>query len=578
MLAGLMMQESRGQQYAKSPTGAIGYFQTTSGYRKDMGMSREDSYDLIKSGTKAIDFLVQSYREFGDWESAIRSYNAGRGGTRQFNRTGRVTGSEARNKEVREYVPKINKWSAWFNSGNGGLGKNQDIAKQNQAFLENEQKNLEKLAKMREQIEVRFMDRYTKQQYEFKKQLEEIDKAEFDENTATGWKQLIKYRFDETQAYHKKSTDLELNGYRLNALEKLKIEKELAQHKTNLSTELSREEKAIHYQAIEDKYAFDVEQYQLAQQKKVDEFEKAFKQTRNSGYMAEYNDVMYQKYLSPHQYNKWQLDRTHESNKSDEEGRYNDVLKSINEKDETGNFAITDFNERSRLLQEAKIIHEEQMYAITALYSEKTRQLEADNLSMTLQGYGSTFGALSGLVKDYAGEQSSAYRAMFAVSKSFALAQVGVKMGEAIGQAWADPSAVTTWQKVANVAKVTIEQGHLINMINAINPKGFATGGYTGNMGVNQIAGVVHGQEYVLNAKATRRIGVNNLERLNNGGGIGGNVNNINVHVTVNSDGSNVQADTQMGKQMGEAMAKIARQVMIQETKQNGHLDRLYRR
>lgn len=287
------------------------------------------------------------------------------------------------------------------------MGKNQDIAKQNQAFLENEQKNLEKLAKMREQIEVRFMDRYTKQQYEFKKQLEEIDKAEFDENTATGWKQLIKYRFDETQAYHKKSTDLELNGYRLNALEKLKIEKELAQHKTNLSTELSREEKAIHYQAIEDKYAFDVEQYQLAQQKKVDEFEKAFKQTRNSGYMAEYNDVMYQKYLSPHQYNKWQLDRTHESNKSDEEGRYNDVLKSINEKDETGNFAITDFNERSRLLQEAKIIHEEQMYAITALYSEKTRQLEADNLSMTLQGYGSTFGALSVLSKTM---QASSHR------------------------------------------------------------------------------------------------------------------------------------------------------------------------
>ncbi|AZQ87983.1 tP901 family phage tail tape measure protein [Moraxella catarrhalis] len=52
----------------------------------------------------------------------------------------------------------------------------------------------------------------------------------------------------------------------------------------------------------------------------------------------------------------------------------------------------------------------------------------------------------------------------------------------------------------------------------------------------------------------------------------------INVHVTVNSDGSNVQADTQMGKTMGEAMAKIARQVVIQESKQNGHLDRLYRR
>lgn len=467
MLAGLMMQESRGEQYAKSPTGAIGYFQTTSGYRKDMGMSRNDSYDLIKSGTKAIDFLAQSYKEFGDWESAIRSYNAGRGGTRQFNRTGQVEGSEARNKEVRGYVPKINKWSAWFNSGNGGLGKDQDVSKQNQAFLENEQKNLEELAKMREQIEVRFMDGYTKQRYELLNQLEEINKAGFDENTATEWKQFLKYRFDETQAYHKKSTDLELNGYRLNTLEKLKIEKELAQQKIILSTELSLEEKAIHYQAIEDKYAFDVEQYQLAQQKKVDEFKKAFEQTRNSGYMAEYNDVMYQKYLSPHEYNKWQLDRTHESNKSDEEGRYNDVLKSINEKDETGNFVIADFNERSRLLQEAKIIHEEQMYAIAALYGEKTRQLEADNLSMTLQGYSSTFGALSGLIKGYAGEQSGIYRAMFAAEKGMALARVLLQSKVALANAWASAPFPANLPIVATTA---IETGVLAGAISAINP------------------------------------------------------------------------------------------------------------
>lgn len=443
---------------------------------------------------------------------------------------------------------------------------------------EPKQKTPEELAKMREQIELRFMDRYTKAKHELEKLLEEIHGAGFDEKRATQLEKLAKYQFDEAQIYHKKSTDFQLNAYRLNAAERLKIEKELAEHKINLDTQLSQQEKAIHYQAIEDKYAFDVQQYQMAQQKKVAEFDKAFEQLKNTGYMAQYNDIMNQKRLSPNEYAQYQLDKTHQDNKNDELARYHDVQKAINDKDETGNFVIDDFNERSRLLQEAKRTHEEQMYAITALYTQKTEQLEEERLSKTLQTYGATFGALAGLIKDHAGEQSKAYRAMFAVSKAYALAQVGVKMGEAIGQAWADPSAVTTWQKVANVAKVTIEQGHLINMINAINPKGFATGGYTGNMGVNQVAGVVHGQEYVLNAKATKRIGVGNLERLNRGDGIGGHVNNINVHVTVNSDGSNVQADTQMGKTMGEAMAKIARQVVIQESKQNGHLDRLYRR
>lgn len=450
--------------------------------------------------------------------------------------------------------------------GSGGKDKNP------------KQKTPEELAKIREQIELRFMDRYTKAKHELKKLLEEIHGAGFDKKRATQLEKLAKYQFDEAQIYHKKSTDFQLNAYRLNAAERLKIEKELAEHKINLDTQLSQQEKAIHYQAIEDKYAFDVQQYQMAQQKKVAEFDKAFEQIKNTGHMAQYDDIMNQKRLSPHKYAQYQLDKTHQSNKDDELARYHDVQKAINDKDETGNFVIDDFNERSRLLQEAKRTHEEQMYAITALYTQKTEQLEEERLSKTLQAYGATFGALAGLIKDHAGEQSKAYRAMFAVSKAYALADVGVKMGKAVADAWADPSATTIWQKLANVAKVSLEQGHVLSMINAISPKGFATGGYTGNMGINQVAGVVHGQEYVLNAKATKRIGVGNLERLNRGDGIGGHVNNINVHVTVNSDGSNVQADTQMGKTMGEAMVKIARQVVIQETKQNGHLDRLYRR
>ena len=282
---------------------------------------------------------------------------------------------------------------------------------------EPKQKTPEELAKMREQIELRFMDRYTKAKHELKKLLEEIHGAGFDKKRATQLEKLAKYQFDEAQIYHKKSTDFQLNAYRLNAAERLKIEKELAEHKINLDTQLSQQEKAIHYQAIEDKYAFDVQQYQMAQQKKVAEFDKAFEQIKNTGHMAQYDDIMNQKRLSPHKYAQYQLDKTHQSNKDDELARYHDVQKAINDKDETGNFVIDDFNERSRLLQEAKRTHEEEMYAITALYTQKTEQLEEERLSKTLQAYGATFGALAGLIKDHAGEQSKAYRAMFAVSK-----------------------------------------------------------------------------------------------------------------------------------------------------------------
>ena len=43
---------------------------------------------------------------------------------------------------------------------------------------------------------------------------------------------------------------------------------------------------------------------------------------------------------------------------------------------------------------------------------------------------------------------------------------------------------------------------------------GFQSGGYTGNGGVSQIAGAVHGQEYVISAPATRRLGVKFLDSL----------------------------------------------------------------
>lgn len=46
---------------------------------------------------------------------------------------------------------------------------------------------------------------------------------------------------------------------------------------------------------------------------------------------------------------------------------------------------------------------------------------------------------------------------------------------------------------------------------------GFRKGGYTGNGGVDDVAGVVHGKEFVFDAASTSRIGVANLEAMRNG-------------------------------------------------------------
>jgi len=68
---------------------------------------------------------------------------------------------------------------------------------------------------------------------------------------------------------------------------------------------------------------------------------------------------------------------------------------------------------------------------------------------------------------------------------------------------------------IADNTELIAQEITKLSLISAI-PKmpGYSSGGYTGNMGVGSIAGVVHGQEYVVNAQTTRDLGLN----ANNGG------------------------------------------------------------
>ena len=94
---------------------------------------------------------------------------------------------------------------------------------------------------------------------------------------------------------------------------------------------------------------------------------------------------------------------------------------------------------------------------------------------------------------------------------------------------------------------------------------GFRKGGYTGNMGVDDVAGVVHGKEYVFDAAATSRIGISNLESLRSGKGISGQFSNNNGRTaTVQSGGSTInqtinvvgQVDNQTATQIARRTAK----------------------
>lgn len=171
---------------------------------------------------------------------------------------------------------------------------------------------------------------------------------------------------------------------------------------------------------------------------------------------------------------------------------------------------------------------------------EKRKAIEQSYMDakrdLLLSGNEKLFGSLADIAKGFAGEQSGIYRAMFAVEKGLALARVLLASKTALALAWASAPFPAN---LGAVAVAAAETGVIQAAVGAINPKGFKNGGYTGNMGVNQVAGAVHGQEYVFDAQATKRIGVDNLNAMRRGDSVGGDVN-----ITVNNM-SSARVETQ---------------------------------
>jgi len=129
--------------------------------------------------------------------------------------------------------------------------------------------------------------------------------------------------------------------------------------------------------------------------------------------------------------------------------------------------ALLESYERKReiVLENEYITEEQRQELILGLqqdYVEKTKQLEMERIGAVLNAGEQMFSGLAGLAKAFAGEQSTAYRAMFAVSQAFALTDATMKMYQAIQGAWVSapfpanlgPVAIATAETGANVAAI----------------------------------------------------------------------------------------------------------------------------
>lgn len=112
-------------------------------------------------------------------------------------------------------------------------------------------------------------------------------------------------------------------------------------------------------------------------------------------------------------------------------------------------------------------------------------------------------------------------------------------------------------------------------------PVSLASGGYTGNGGKFEPAGVVHRGEYVLNSAATSRIGVGNLDQMNKGfanggfvgssGSTGGGV-NINIKNEAGAEGYKATAQARQNTDGGINVDVLVRRAVSADLQSNGAL------
>lgn len=129
-----------------------------------------------------------------------------------------------------------------------------------------------------------------------------------------------------------------------------------------------------------------------------------------------------------------------------------------------------------------------------------------------------------------------------------------VAAGTATAAAWAPAAAAVSLATFGtNAAPAVAGMGAANVAAKSFALAGFQEGGYTGDMGVSKVAGVVHGKEYVMTAQTVARVGVDTLDNIQNGGsayqavgvpygsseGTGGNT-TVTVTIINNAEGTRV--------------------------------------
>ncbi|WP_407475952.1 transglycosylase SLT domain-containing protein [Acinetobacter baumannii] len=612
-LAALILQESGANAGARSHTGAIGLFQTTSVFRKQYGLNSKSSIEEV--ATAAAKDLQKHYQEFGDRAKALMAYNAGAGGLRTYLKGGL---SDSKRKEVAGYVPGFQKWFAGV-SGKSTVDNSILMPTQaDQLELINKAAESQKaIDDARKEVNARY---YTEAQRLAKEHQDNIDKVTLayagtpqlkemiDKENALYAAQIAKLESDKKEEYNQyfafetdRIKQIEQNFDRQKELidsnaeyeygkskKALEIKAALERQKQVEIAAVKREEDAQIQSAFEgylNQTEIVVKRYQREREEILQTYSLSKRVREEMAKSKDYaifetlnqaSDSVFQvgqnsaqslfNRLNPEEFSKFNLQNQYSSDFGGLQTSYNDEVAGIS--------AISDENLRNSMLLDA---HEQYLQAKAALdadYAQKERDLDQQNFETKMQVYsqiagmtGQVFSDMTALLEQSVGKSNALYKTMFFASKAASIAQAIVNteegatkalaQGGAYGSVLAGVVRATGYASVGIMAAQTI-QGMAHNGIDNIPREG---------------TWLLDGGERVLNPQQNKDL-TNYLNNRQNGASEG----NVQISQQITfADGSasvNTQGQKQIAESLNNAMDAWARR----ESRQGGVLFNLVRR
>ncbi|APJ19117.1 phage tail tape measure protein [Acinetobacter baumannii] len=531
-LSAIHMIESRGNAKAyNKETGATGGFQFLEGTAKQYGV--KDRTDLAQSAEGAAKYMSYLLKLFkGDLEKAVRAYHAGEGNVMKGKGIGK--NNDQYWKDYQSYMAGINGYSA------GDIS-----SKEFGSYLRDFAKTQEEI----KQLQITYDSEAVARS---KRREEEINKA-----TLLGQMDLlpkIKERFDAEEKLAQKQFDFEVNGYKWTEEQKLDYTYETNSLRLVAEGKLSEDQRQVALDGLKLQKQQELGLLKLAQEQRLFQaklFLLSETEAMQERYRLEREEIAKtvkdeeekrkRLALSRDQERLEALDRAAKAgqawggiqadmNGSGEFYRLDQERSSrLNAANDLADsqFAATDLNEQNSLdglnaqfeaglikqqdyeNQKTAIIQaaQDQRNQIAAEYAQNAQDIEdkyqQDRLNTQIAFGGQMMGSLTSMFGSMFGEQSKAYKIMFAADKAYAIAAAGI----AIQQNIAAASKAGFPLNLPLIAGAVAQGASIIANIRAIKDQGFAEGGYTGRGGKYEVAGAVHKGEIVWSQEDIKRWG-----------------------------------------------------------------------